>query len=201
MLDLLEDQTLDEPVSTRTLLGVDIEVIHAQTWSSDYHGRLMFGLAFQLGEYGVMQYVRPRALADEYDSLRSLLERCGVGGDCMVLAHNASFDLGAINGWLMRLGDAPLPPMQYLDTYRHTYKHGGTYSKNLANTARQLGIPFPKGHVERWDWDEAAMWDDQDALDAIRAYNENDVRLLFPVHAELLKRGLIKGPEGRLWKP
>jgi hypothetical protein len=145
-----------------------------------------------------MQYLAPRswpAVTEQFfQCLRDRVE------SIVVVGHNVPFDMAGVNGWLMRYGAPSLPPMRVSDTYRHTYKHGSMYSKSLANTARMLQIPFPKGHVERWQWDEATLWDDPDALRAIQEYNENDVRLLFPIRERLIELGHLKVPY-TLWTP
>jgi hypothetical protein len=63
-----------------------------------------------------------------------------------------------------------------------------------------LDVPFPKGHVERYDWEEAILYDAPDALRLIKEYNENDVRLLFPVREGLLARNQMRYPF-KIWRP
>lgn len=66
-------------------------------------------------------------------------------GDCMVIGHNVTFDLGFINEHLKRLGQQPLPN-KYLDTLEIAKRYLLLASYRLSNVAAYLKVPQPSAH-------------------------------------------------------
>ncbi len=66
-------------------------------------------------------------------------------GDCVIIGHNVTFDLGFINEHLKRLGKEPLPN-QYIDTLEIAKRYLLLASYRLSNVAAYLKIPQPSAH-------------------------------------------------------
>lgn len=116
----------------------------------------------------------------------------------LVVGHNAvKYDLPLLNGTLLKMGLAPLPPVLVSDTYAHLLKSDYAYSKSLGNMAERFGIPA-KGSMSEYSW-ERAYAGDSEYLEKLRVYNINDVKTTLALRAKLLKLGMLRAP--RWWKP
>lgn len=78
-------------------------------------------------------------------------------GDCVLVAHNATFDIGFLNAELTRIGKAPLtnPVVDTLDLARSMFDRK---AYRLGNLARQYGIAYEEGGgAHRADYDASVL--------------------------------------------
>lgn len=117
--------------------------------------------------------------------------------DILVVAHNASYDLDGINGWAIKQGLPPLPPLLVHDTCRHGYKNGGMYSKSLRYLCHEYNVKV-KGGIDAWEWEQAYAGDIGTLL-LVKEYNQQDVDCVLELREAMLTSGHLKPP--RLWRP
>ncbi len=123
-------------------------------------------------------------------TLRTMLEEA----DAVVTFNGDHFDLPRINGELVELRLAPLPPLTSIDLYK-TVKKLGLASGKLAYVAPYLKIGAKIKHEGFPLW-KAVMKGDKAARGRMRAYNIEDTRLLGGLY-ELLAPYMARHPNIR----
>lgn len=112
--------------------------------------------------------------------LHNLLDEANI-----VIAHNASrFDIPKINTRFILNGYNPVHPYQVIDTLTEARKHFAFSSNSLDELAKQLGLPRKKHAPYRW-WYQAAVNGDNDAVQNIFDYCEQDIVVLEEVYTSL----------------
>lgn len=176
----------------RRILGLDIEARPGPWGGKDFTFRHMLSIATGF-EGESVSYLAPGFLKYELERLIMPLRE----GNLLVVAHNGRYDLGGLNGMLVKLGLQPLPPQFLCDTFADVVKHGQMFSKSLANMCQRFGVPA-KGHMSEVDW-ERVYEGDPEALKKLRIYNTGDVKSVLALRAKLLELGILRPP--RWWKP
>lgn len=116
----------------------------------------------------------------------------------LVYGHNIRrFDLPILNGWLLRLKLAMLPPLLTTDTCKDLPKRGSV-SVSLENMAAMYQLPGKKFAMPQPAW-EAANALTADGVALARKRVVSDVLLQERLRAKLLELGLLKPP--RVWRP
>lgn len=181
--------------SPRTLriLGLDIEAMHGASWNSTFDAKMFFGAAMRFEDETDQRYLRPGAGRTAFARWIKPLYL----PDVIVVAHNASYDLGGLNGESLRLGLGILPPLLVSDPCKHTAKRGNMWSASLENMCQRYGVAT-KGSMSRHGW-EAAYRGDPEWLERVRAYNENDVDCVLALRRAMLEAGDLRAP--KTWRP
>lgn len=118
---------------------------------------------------------------------------------CLIVTHNGPrYDLPFLNGTLMKMGLAKLPPLLVSDTYAHLPRRGSAFSASLGNLAQRFEVGQEKGRMTEVDWDQA-YHGDRDALARLKDYNVGDVHTTLALRRKLLDLGILGPP--RRWSP
>jgi uncharacterized protein len=105
--------------------------------------------------------------------------------DAVVHYNGQRFDVPHLNTEFLLQGFEPPSPFQQIDLYRAVSRRFAFPSNKLAYVAEALGIGAKVQHSGHELW-VRCMADDPEAWAEMRAYNEQDVRLLEPLHDVLL---------------
>lgn len=111
----------------------------------------------------------------------------------VVIAHNIKqFDLKVLETRCLANGLPPLPFVQVIDTLEIAKKKFRFPSNKLDSLAAYLGIGRKTPHTGIQLWVDVQQ-DNEEALELMLEYCENDVDLLVDVYFALASRGLVSG--------
>lgn len=135
-------------------------------------------------DYIMSDKLTPKEVLEENDSriVKSMWELFNEAQ--VVIAHNAlGFDVKVLNTRFIRNGLTPPTPYQIIDTLRHARKH----FKFESNRLDYLGKIFNLGSKISTDFSlwERCMRGEEKALEEMRVYNDQDVKLLEEVYLHM----------------
>lgn len=175
------------------ILGGDIEASRDQADWGDYAFKNFFcgDLRFEGQAKHSFSgfYPDPQAFVDWVAPLRE--------PDIIFVAHNGRYDLDGISGELVRLGEAPLPPMLLSDTLKDGPRRGKMAYGTLAYMCKQYGVQV-KGNMDQYDWQQAYRGSRAHQAQ-VKAYNIGDVICVLQLRRAMLDAGHLSVP--KLWKP
>lgn len=184
--------TVTPPAPLR-VLGLDIEAKRKGSDWGDYPKRNLLCADMRFEDGGPHRFLPFDFSTKRFEEWVAPLREPGI----LVVAHNAPYDLPGVNGWCLKLGLEPLPPIMVHDTLKDTFKSGAMIHRNLGAQAAQYGV-MAKGSIENWQWDLASeghrYWREK-----VREYNEADVDVVLALRQAMLKQGHLKPPT--LWSP
>lgn len=186
-------------------IGLDLEALPDPTGT--WYGAAKHKLALCIG-YGVtddLHYIEALDRRPGIFSAGDLLEvREAIIGN-VVVAHNASYDIGLVNGLLAEHPDLgtnyELPQMFVLDTMGK-YKWGGAARNGLAercDRANRLGWPI-KTKIGSPNWRRIAQGDKAEWLE-MKEYNLTDVECALGLEEFYRECKTEKTIEIKIWKP
>jgi hypothetical protein len=99
----------------------------------------------------------------------------------IVVAHNASFDVGKICGQALRYGMKPVTPYRIFCTYQAAKRQFKLSSNKLDNVAALLGVGRKLPHQGKHTW-LGCLRGESEAWGTMEEYNRHDVFLLREVY-------------------
>jgi uncharacterized protein YprB with RNaseH-like and TPR domain len=177
----------------RRVWAFDIEARPGPWGGGDFTFKHMLSIAGGF-EGERIEYLAPGFTAGALEDFLRPLRHMGP----LVVTHNGiRYDLPLLNGMMVKLGLAPLPPMLVCDTYAQLVKRGQAFSASLGNMAQRFGIQA-KGGMSEYAW-ERVYEGDPEYLEKLRTYNIGDVETTLELRAALIERKLLK--PARVWRP
>lgn len=188
-----------------TKIGLDLEALPDPTGT--WYGKAKHKLALCIGYgfHGDLCYIEALDRRPGIFSAGDLLEVRNAIINNIVVAHNASYDIGLLNGLL---GEHPdlgtnyqLPKMFVLDTMGK-YKWGGAARNGLAercDRANRLGWAV-KAKIGSPNWRRIAQGDKEE-WKIMKEYNLTDVECALGLEKFYRECDTEKTIEIRIWKP
>ncbi len=151
-------------------IGLDAEALSGPEWIDTHGFQTRLAVCFGFGPANNVQYI------EAVDMTPGVFHRADLEflvddiEGCIIVAHNARYDLDLLNGVLLDHKLPMLPELRYLDTM-NTLKNGKAFRNTLSARCAAYGVTLKTGSP---DW-RAVLQRKPEAWAEMEEYNKNDV--------------------------
>ena len=176
------------PSDSDVRIGLDAEALSGPEWfPSKFQTKLAVSFAWGTKKSDIESVQSYDMTAGVWlrSELLEVAEEFYDAEDCIVVAHNARYDLDLLNGTLLTHNLRPLPSgIRYQDTM-NTLKTGSAYRNRLSDRCAAMGVNLKTGGP---DWLKVLQRDREEWV-KMATYNENDVICALALERAYAKAG------------